>query len=289
MLTPPDLPQLDQLKAQLLEVSGGHGADHVFITAGGDSNGPTELAVFLARDRGRVIDIGKTRLDLPWKDYYEKELEVRFSRSYGPGRYDPIYEEGGIDYPIGYVRWTERRNMESFVGLLSSKRINLTPLVSAVYPFAEAVGAYNRMGSGDERGVGVLFEYQENPRSNAGSVAARSSTTGTGEREVGAGGHRRRQLCLLDAPSTLEQERTRQTDRCRHHHRSERRQRPTSIRIRTTRNRPRVGPRRPDHRRCTDCHPTRLPRRSCRAEPWRRARRYSSRSRSPLIDANSKR
>ncbi len=184
----------DQLKAQVLEVSGGHGADHVFITAGGESNGPTELAVFFARDRGRVIDIGKTRLDLPWKDYYEKELEVRFSRSYGPGRYDPIYEEGGIDYPIGYVRWTERRNMESFVGLLASKRINLTPLVSAVYPFAEAVGAYKRMGSGEERGVGVLFEYQENPRLERRIGGSQMSTTGTGDEKlalavIGAGSY----------------------------------------------------------------------------------------------------
>jgi hypothetical protein len=93
----------------------GAGADHVFLTAGGDTNEPVELAAELARDRARVVDIGKVRLDLPWAEYYAKELDVRFSRSYGPGRYDPSYEEGGIDYPIGYVRWTERRNMACFL------------------------------------------------------------------------------------------------------------------------------------------------------------------------------
>ncbi len=83
----------------MLDRTGGLGADHVFLAAGGDSNGPVELAARLARDRARVVDIGKTRLDLPWNAYYEKELDVRFSRSYGPGRYDDRYELEGVDYP----------------------------------------------------------------------------------------------------------------------------------------------------------------------------------------------
>ncbi|MDQ3886215.1 MAG: zinc-binding alcohol dehydrogenase, partial [Actinomycetota bacterium] len=93
------------------ELTGGHGVDQVYLAAGGSSNEPVELAARLSRDRGRVVDIGKCRLDLPWNAYYEKELDVRFSRSYGPGRYDPEYELEGRDYPIGYVRWTERRNL----------------------------------------------------------------------------------------------------------------------------------------------------------------------------------
>ena len=91
----------------LLERTGGLGADHVLLAAGGDSNGPVEVAARLARDRARVVDIGKTRLDLPWNAYYEKELDVRFSRSYGPGRYDDRYELEGIDYPAG-VRPVDR-------------------------------------------------------------------------------------------------------------------------------------------------------------------------------------
>ncbi len=100
----------------LAEMTGGRGADHVLLAAGGQSNGPVEIAAKLARDRARVVDIGKTRLDLPWNAYYDKELDVRFSRSYGPGRYDDRYELEGIDYPAGYVRWTERRNLECFAG-----------------------------------------------------------------------------------------------------------------------------------------------------------------------------
>src|SRR5204862_2842634 len=90
-----------------------------------------------------------------------KELEVRFSRSYGPGRYDPRYEEGGVDYPIGYVRWTERRNLRCFVDLLAGGQIDMDPLVSAVLPFDDAVGAYGRVQNGEQRGVGMLFRYPE--------------------------------------------------------------------------------------------------------------------------------
>ena len=90
--------------------------------AGGSTNGPVEAAVKLARDRARIVDIGKMKLDLPWNAYYEKELDVRFSRSYGPGRYDTRYELDGIDYPAGYVRWTEKRNLESFLDLVARNR-----------------------------------------------------------------------------------------------------------------------------------------------------------------------
>ena len=85
----------------LAAITGGRGADHIFLAAGGNTNGPVEAAVKLARDRARVVDIGKMKLDLPWNAYYEKELDVRFSRSYGPGRYDDRYELEGIDYPAG--------------------------------------------------------------------------------------------------------------------------------------------------------------------------------------------
>ena len=105
------------VETAVAELTGGHGVDQVYLAAGGGSNQPVELAARLCRDRGRVVDIGKCRLDLPWNAYYEKELDVRFSRSYGPGRYDPEYELEGRDYPIGYVRWTERRNLACFLDL----------------------------------------------------------------------------------------------------------------------------------------------------------------------------
>ncbi len=155
----PEGPGLDRVVASLAELSGGFGADAVFLAAGGSTNGPVELAADLARDRGRVVDIGKCSLDLPWNAYYEKELDVRFSRSYGPGRYDPLYEEGGIDYPVGYVRWTEGRNLECFLDLLARDRIDLEPLISGVEPFDAAASTYERLNKGELRGIGFLFEY----------------------------------------------------------------------------------------------------------------------------------
>ena len=149
------------LRSQIDRLTLGMGVDCIFLAAGGNSNGPVELAVEIARDRARVVDIGKTKLDLPWKDYYEKELDVRFSRSYGPGRYDPNYEEQGIDYPIGYVRWTERRNMASFLDLIAQGKMNLEPIISAVYPFSDAEKVYQEMAEGKSGGLGILFEYPE--------------------------------------------------------------------------------------------------------------------------------
>ncbi len=133
---------LDSVLAELAKITGGRGADHVFLAAGGNSNGPVEAAVKLARDRARVIDIGKMKLDLPWNAYYEKELDVRFSRSYGPGRYDPRYELDGIDYPAGYVRWTEKRNLESFLDLVARSELDVASLIDGVFPLEEAPKVY---------------------------------------------------------------------------------------------------------------------------------------------------
>ena len=118
-----------------------------------------EVAAELARDRARVVDIGKCKLDLPWTAYYEKELDVRFSRSYGPGRYDPNYEERGIDYPIGYVRWTERRNMECVLDLVAAGRLDFDAITSDVVPFDDAAAVYEKINRGELQGLGVVFRY----------------------------------------------------------------------------------------------------------------------------------
>lgn len=149
----------ERVDAAVGELTGGHGVDQVYLAAGGSTNEPVELAAKLSRDRGRVVDIGKCRLDLPWNAYYEKELDVRFSRSYGPGRYDPAYELEGRDYPIGYVRWTERRNLECFLDLLARGRVDVAPLISHVAEFAEAVETYRRLHEGELKAVAVLFGY----------------------------------------------------------------------------------------------------------------------------------
>ena len=147
------------MAAALDELTSGRGADHVFLAAGGSSNAPVETAARLARDRARVVDIGKTKLDLPWNAYYDKELDVRFSRSYGPGRYDDRYELEGIDYPAGYVRWTERRNLECFLDLLARKDLEVETLVSGTFPMHDAVSVYADLSSGALKAVGVLLSY----------------------------------------------------------------------------------------------------------------------------------
>ncbi|MEV6548494.1 bi-domain-containing oxidoreductase [Streptomyces sp. NPDC051597] len=151
------------VESAVAELTGGHGVDQVYLAAGGGSNQPVELAARLCRDRGRVVDIGKCRLDLPWNAYYEKELDVRFSRSYGPGRYDPEYELEGRDYPIGYVRWTERRNLACFLDLAARGRVDVEPLVSHVAAFDDAVETYQRLKDGDLKAVAVLFRYPGQP------------------------------------------------------------------------------------------------------------------------------
>ncbi|MFG2500728.1 bi-domain-containing oxidoreductase [Streptomyces sp. NPDC048441] len=149
------------VEASVAELTGGHGVDQVYLAAGGGSNQPVELAARLSRDRGRVVDIGKCRLDLPWNAYYEKELDVRFSRSYGPGRYDPEYELEGRDYPIGYVRWTERRNLACFLDLVARDRIDVEPLVSHIADFDDAVETYQSLKDGELKAVAVLFRYPD--------------------------------------------------------------------------------------------------------------------------------
>jgi predicted dehydrogenase/threonine dehydrogenase-like Zn-dependent dehydrogenase len=159
---PPSAEGIAQLEQALVGLTDGAGCDHIFLAAGGPSNDPVHLAARLARDRARVVDIGKCRLDLPWNEYYDKELDVRFSRSYGPGRYDERYELEGIDYPIGYVRWTERRNLACFLDLAAG-RLRLEPLISEVFTIDDAEVLYERLGQGQLHGVGFLLAYPEPP------------------------------------------------------------------------------------------------------------------------------
>ena len=155
----PDDDGVAAVELALSKASDGLGADRVFLVAGGPSNQPVELAARLARDRATVVDIGKCKLDLPWNDYYEKELDFRFSRSYGPGRYDPRYELDGVDYPVGYVRWTERRNLHCFINAIARKEIDPEPLIAGSFPLEDAPNVYEQLGTGVLRGVGFLFEY----------------------------------------------------------------------------------------------------------------------------------
>ena len=138
----------------------GHGADAVLITAATDSNQPVELAARVSRLKGRVIVVGMTGMDIPRAPFFSRELKLIISMSYGPGRYDPEYEERGHDYPLPYVRWTEKRNIESFLQLVGEKRINVERLTTHRFPIAEADRAYQLI-SGDvqEPNLGVVLNY----------------------------------------------------------------------------------------------------------------------------------
>lgn len=138
----------------------GRGFDHVLICADTPSNDTVELAGLIARDRGSVVSIGVVGLDLPRKLYYEKELSFRVSRSSGPGRYDQEYEENGQDYPIGYVRWTEGRNLEAFVDLLADKKIDVSRLITHRFTIENASQAYDLItGKTGGEYLGVILTY----------------------------------------------------------------------------------------------------------------------------------
>ncbi len=142
--------------------SSGRGFDAVLICADTHSNDPIELAGVLARDRGQVVAVGAVGLEIPRKLYYEKELHLQISRSYGPGRYDSAYEEQGRDYPYGYVRWTEGRNLAAFVELLASGRLDVHPLITHRFDIAQAPDAYELItGKLKQPFLGVLLTYPQ--------------------------------------------------------------------------------------------------------------------------------
>jgi polar amino acid transport system substrate-binding protein len=173
------LPQQDAERAAAA-LTNGFGVDAAIIAATTTTNDPIELAAKICRDRGRVVMVGVTGMEIPRDVFYAKELEFRLSRSYGPGRYDPLYEEKGVDYPIGYVRWTEQRNMEAFVRLLASQRVSVAPLITHTFAIDDAPKAYELIaGKTGERFVGVLLQYPkgEGRGGKAETTPKRSSST----------------------------------------------------------------------------------------------------------------
>ena len=139
------------------------GLDKIIITAGTKSNDPVKLSSKLLRDRGEVVVVGDVGLDIPRNPFYFKELSLKLSRSYGPGRYDKNYEEKGQDYPIGYVRWTENRNMQSILELLQFKKLKLDSLIGEEYDFSDAASVYERIINSKSASFGVVFRYSAEP------------------------------------------------------------------------------------------------------------------------------
>jgi predicted dehydrogenase/threonine dehydrogenase-like Zn-dependent dehydrogenase len=141
-------------------ISKGRGVDTVLVCADSKSNDPLVLAGDIARDRAKVVAVGSVGFEIPRKAYYEKELIFLTSRSYGPGRYDKTYEESGSDYPIGYVRWTEGRNLEAFIDLLADKKLDVHPLITHRFDIQNATGAYELItGKNKESYLGILINY----------------------------------------------------------------------------------------------------------------------------------
>lgn len=145
-----------------VSLSDGAGVDAVLVAASTKSSDPMGQAARMCRKRGRIVLVGVTGLDLNRADFYEKELTFQVSCSYGPGRYDPEYEERGHDYPRGFVRWTAQRNFETVLKLMADRRINVAPLISARYPIAQASDAYQRLIQ-EKSLLGVLLSYCESP------------------------------------------------------------------------------------------------------------------------------
>ena len=162
----------DALAAVAAAATEGHGVDAVLIAASTKESGPVEQAGEIARKKGRVVVVGAVGMTLPREPYYLKELELRLSTSYGPGRYDLEYEEKGRDYPYGYVRWTERRNMAAFIQLIAEGRMNVGALTRYRVPIARAEEAYARILGSSDSPLGVLLTYGED-----GAEPARTAVT----------------------------------------------------------------------------------------------------------------
>ena len=130
----------------------------MIITASTKSSDPVTQAARMCRKRGRIVMVGVTGLELNRADFYEKELSFQVSCSYGPGRYDPSYEEKGQDYPLGFVRWTEQRNFEAVLDILASGQLDVKPLITHRFLFEDAHEAYDAL-TADNAGLGILLQY----------------------------------------------------------------------------------------------------------------------------------
>lgn len=150
----------DNLLGEAMTFSAGQGVDAVLITAATHSDEPVTVAAEICRKKGRVVVTGLVGMNLPRDQYYKKEIDFRMSCSYGPGRYDPVYEEQGVDYPFGYVRWTEQRNMAAFLQLVAEGKVTPSKLVTHRFKFDDALDAFQvLLGIKKEPYLGIVLEY----------------------------------------------------------------------------------------------------------------------------------
>ena len=180
---------------QVTTLTDGRGADAVLLTLASESEEPIRDAARMSRKRGRLVLVGVTGLNLTRDEFFKKELTFQVSCSYGPGRYDPQYEERGVDYPAGYVRWTEQRNFEAVLGAMSSGQLDPSPLITHRFDLADAARAYELITS-DAPSIGVVLRYPDggatngngvHPRRIDRTVSSASRPTGTTAAVIGAG------------------------------------------------------------------------------------------------------
>src|SRR5688572_17596000 len=167
-------PETDEALYQALRMSGGLGVDAVMLAVSSKDLGPIELAAKLVRDRGRVVCLGNTAIELDWRTWFGKEIDFLFSRAMGAGTREPDYFTRGKDYPIGYVRWTANRNMQAFLDLIPQGKLNIAGLITHRFPFSEAVSVFDKVASGElNHAVGIVFEYPE-PEKGAFEIQPRT-------------------------------------------------------------------------------------------------------------------
>jgi predicted dehydrogenase/threonine dehydrogenase-like Zn-dependent dehydrogenase len=182
--------------AKATAFSNGRGVDGVILTLATDSDAPISQAAQMCRQRGRIVLVGVTGLKLNRADFYEKEISFQVSCSYGPGRYDVAYEDGGQDYPLGFVRWTEQRNFEAVLGLMASGRLDVRPLISHRFEITNAQRAYDVI-AGAEKSLGVLLTYPSKdapPTSTSVDLSAPKATGAVSLGVIGAGNYSGRVL-----------------------------------------------------------------------------------------------
>lgn len=179
----------DDTTNAILSATKGRGVDAVLVTASTKSSDPVMLGCERVRDRGTIVVVGDVGVELSRTPFYMKEIDLRFARSYGPGRYERSYEDYAIDYPIGHVRWTEGRNVEAYLDLVASGRVNVDDLVTHTFGIADAVKAYETIGS-DPTALAVQFTYDEVAAQTRESIRLRPARTGSGSVGiVGAGNY----------------------------------------------------------------------------------------------------
>jgi polar amino acid transport system substrate-binding protein len=179
-------PSSGSLEDAVRDFPRGYGADLVLICAATSSSEPVAQAARICRKRGRVVVVGAVGMDLPREDYYTKEIAFAVSCSYGPGRYDPAYEENGVDYPLGFVRWTEGRNLEAVLDMIAAGKCDPLALVTHRFPFAEAARAYDLFAEATEPYAGILLDYPaEQAVARRQEVVCGGAPVGEGELGVG--------------------------------------------------------------------------------------------------------